>query len=48
MPKELSLDILAFYGDLSAPISTKSDSKGWAQVIKELDELKALSVATAQ
>jgi hypothetical protein len=48
MPEELRLDILAFYGDLSAPISTKSDSKGWEQVIKELDELKAVSVATAQ
>jgi len=48
MPVELRVDILAFYGDLSAPIATKSDSKGWEQVTKELDELKAVSVATAQ
>jgi hypothetical protein len=48
IPLELRVDILAFYGDLSAPISTKSDSKGWEQVTKELDELKAVSVATAQ
>ncbi len=48
MPAEMRADILAFYGDLSAPISTKSDTKEWAQVVKELDELKAVSVATAQ
>jgi hypothetical protein len=48
MPVELRVDILAFYGDLSAPISTKSDGKGWEQVTKELDELKAVSLATAQ
>ncbi len=48
MPEGLRLDILAFYGDLSAPIATKTDTKGWEQVIKELDELKAVSVATAQ
>lgn len=48
VPVELRVDILAFYGDLSAPISTKSDSKEWEQVTKELDELKAVSVASAQ
>ncbi|MGD0299193.1 MAG: zinc dependent phospholipase C family protein [Bryobacteraceae bacterium] len=47
MPPELRLDILAFYGDLSAPVSTKSDSVEWAKVIKELDELKAVGVAPA-
>ncbi|HEV8039722.1 MAG TPA: zinc dependent phospholipase C family protein [Bryobacteraceae bacterium] len=45
VPPELRLDILAFYGDLSAPVSTKSDSVEWAKVIKELDELKAVGVA---
>jgi hypothetical protein len=45
MPPELRLDILAFYGDLSAPVSTKSDSVAWAKVIKELDELKVVDVA---
>jgi hypothetical protein len=44
MPADLRLDILAFYGDLSAPISTKADAREWAKVIKELDELKAVSV----
>lgn len=48
VPVELRVDILAFYGDLSAPISTKSDSKEWEQVVKELGELKAVSVASAQ
>jgi hypothetical protein len=47
MPPELRLEILAFYGDLSAPISTKSDSGEWAKVIKELDELKAVDVGVA-
>jgi len=47
MPPELRLDILLFYGDLSAPISTKSDAKEWAKVIKQLDELRAVGVGTA-
>lgn len=41
MPPELRLDILAFYGDLSAPI-TKSDGKEWFKFVLELDELKAV------
>jgi hypothetical protein len=45
MPPDLRLDILAFYGDLSAPISTKTNAGDWAKVIKELDELKAVDVA---
>lgn len=40
MPAELRLDILAFYGDLSAPISTKADAREWGKVVKELDEMK--------
>jgi hypothetical protein len=47
MPPDLRLDILAFYVDLSAPISTKTDAGEWAKVIKELDELKAVGVAAA-
>jgi hypothetical protein len=47
MPPDLRVDILAFYGDLSAPISTKTDATEWAKVIKELDELKAVSVGAA-
>jgi zinc dependent phospholipase C len=46
LPPELRLDILAFYGDLSAPISTKNDRTEWVKVIKELDELKASSAVT--
>jgi len=47
MPPELRADILAFYGDLSAPVSTKSDMVEWAKVIKELDQLKAAGVGIA-
>jgi hypothetical protein len=47
VPPELRLDILAFYGDLSAPVSTKSDSVEWAKVIKELDQLKTAGVGIA-
>ena len=47
MPPELRLDILAFYGDLSAPVSTKADSTEWTKVIKELDELKAAGAGVA-
>ena len=43
MPPDLRLDILAFYGDLSAPIATKTDAGDWAKVIKELDALKIVS-----
>jgi hypothetical protein len=47
MPPDLRVDILAFYGDLSDPISTKTDAGQWAKVIKELGELKAVSAAAA-
>ncbi len=47
MPPELRLDIVSFYGDLSAPISTKSDNVEWAKVIKELDQVKAAGVGIA-
>lgn len=45
MPPELRADIVTYYGDLSAPISTKSDAPGWARVIKELGELKVAVTA---
>jgi hypothetical protein len=45
MPPELRLDILAFYGDLDANISTKGDATEWAKVIKELDALKLVDLA---
>jgi hypothetical protein len=42
MPPELRSDILAFYHDLGAPISTKTDEKDWAAVLEELDQLKSV------
>jgi hypothetical protein len=42
MPPELRSDILAFYRDLGAPLSTKADEKDWAAVLKELDQLKSV------
>lgn len=36
----ISQNILAFYGDLSAPISTKKHPKQWRQVLSELDQLR--------
>src|SRR5579872_1577863 len=41
---ELRGDILAFYHNLNAPISTKTSDKEWAKLLKELDELKAADV----
>ena len=46
MPPDMRLDILAFYGDLSAPISTKTDASEWSKVIKELDDLKAVALTS--
>jgi hypothetical protein len=42
MPAELRSDILAFYGDLSAPSATKASAGDWADVLKELDQLHAV------
>jgi len=44
MPQELRSDILAFYHDLDAPISTKSAGDDWARVLKELAQLQAVDV----
>jgi len=41
MSPELRSDILAYYANLEAPISTKTNDKEWATLLKELDELKA-------
>jgi hypothetical protein len=40
MSPELRSDILTFYHNLNAPISTKTNAKEWARLLKELDELK--------
>jgi hypothetical protein len=42
LPQELRSDILAFYHDLSVPISTKTDANDWARVLKELGQLQAV------
>ncbi len=42
MPEELRSDILAFYRDLGAPISTKTNHEDWANVLVELDRLQAV------
>ena len=38
---ELRSAILSYYGDLNAPFSNKKDKKSWAQVVRNLDELKS-------
>jgi hypothetical protein len=40
---ELRSNILAFYQDLSLPISTKAHPTDWARVLDELDRLKAVN-----
>jgi hypothetical protein len=44
MPQELRSDILAFYHDLDAPISTKANDKDWARVLEGLDRLQSVDV----
>jgi len=39
----LRQDLLAYYGDLDRPFSTKRNSKAWHELIKELDTLKSTS-----
>jgi hypothetical protein len=42
MPQELRSDILAFYRDLDAPISTRANHGEWARVLEELDRLRSV------
>jgi len=42
LPQELRSDILAFYHDLSLPISTKSNDRDWARVLQELGQLRSV------
>jgi len=42
IPPQLRQDILNFYGDLSLPISTKTDVSGWATLQDELSLLQAI------
>jgi hypothetical protein len=39
---ELRADIIAFYGDLNAPIATKKDQTAWKKAVAELNALKAM------
>ena len=41
-------NILAFYGDLSAPIATKKDKSDWRETVRALDRLKASAAEAAQ
>ena len=45
LPSDLRQNILAFYGDLSAPIATRADSKKWDRVVTEVGELKSSELA---
>jgi hypothetical protein len=42
-PVELRSNILAFYQDLSLPISTKEHPADWSRLLEELDRLKAVN-----
>jgi hypothetical protein len=41
VPQELRENMLTFYQDLNGAIATKRDNKKWAQLLAELDQLKA-------
>ena len=42
IPQELRSDILAFYQDLSLPISTKTNGGDWARVLEEIGQLQSV------
>jgi hypothetical protein len=41
VPPALRANILAFYGNLNAPIATKKDREDWQKTLRALDKLKA-------
>jgi Zinc dependent phospholipase C len=45
---ELRRNILAFYGDLNAPIATKNDRKEWQETLRALDKLRATPTQAAR
>jgi hypothetical protein len=47
LPAELKQDVLDYYADLQAPISTKNNRKRWAQVQKQLDVLRGMDTLPA-
>jgi hypothetical protein len=48
LPQELRSDILAFYRDLGAPISTKTNKNDWAKLLKELESLQSVDTDLRQ
>ena len=44
LPAELKQDVLDYYADPQAPISTKNNPKQWAQVQRQLDVLRGMDV----
>jgi hypothetical protein len=47
MPPDLRADILAYYHDLGAPISTKTNSGDWDRVLQEIAQLRAVNLDLA-
>lgn len=45
---EQRANLLAFYGDLSAPIATKRNKGEWREVLQDLNKLKAIQAEPAQ
>ena len=45
---ELRTNLLAYYGDLSAPIVTKRHKKEWNEVLRDLDALKRIPAPATQ
>jgi hypothetical protein len=43
IPQDLRSDILAFYGDLSLPIATKTHESDWARLQNEINHLAGVN-----
>ena len=48
MPTDLRVNILAYYNDLSAPISTRTNEGDWDRLVSELSQLNAVSLDLAK
>jgi hypothetical protein len=48
MPTDLRVDILAYYHDLSVPISTRTNDGDWERLVSELAQLNAVSLDLAK
>jgi hypothetical protein len=47
MPTDLRVNILAYYHDLSVPISTRTNDGDWERLVSELAQLNAVSLDLA-